>query len=272
MLLKEKVAIVTGIGPGMGRAIALAFAREGAKLAIGARNAKRLDEVAAEIEAAGASVVAVPTDISDRQQCQRLVEETVKSFGAVDILVQNAAHGGDFTQAMDADPDSWRAIMDCNLFGALHLTQFCVPHMKNRGDGRIILINSGAALGPPPAFGAYAASKSALSSLVRSLAVELGNDGIRVNGVSLGLVEGESFGGFAAMLAKSSGRSVDEVFQEVGESLPLGAIPSPEDCAGAVVFLASNLARPITGQNIRVNGGGELEISIVKRASRASAD
>lgn len=268
MLLKDKVAIVTGIGPGMGRAIALACAREGAKLAIGARRAPQLEEVAAEIEAVGAQVIALPTDIADRQQCQRLVEATVKHFGAIDILVQNAAHGGDFTPAASADPDSWRAIMDCNFFGALHLTQLCVPHMKDRGDGRIILINSGAALGPPPNFGAYAASKSALSSLVRSLAVELGGDGIRVNGVSLGLIDGESFGAYAARLAKRSGRSVDEILQEVAESLPLGTIPSPEDCAGAIVFLASDLARPITGQNIRVNGGGELEGSLVKWAAR----
>jgi NAD(P)-dependent dehydrogenase (short-subunit alcohol dehydrogenase family) len=130
------------------------------------------------------------------------------------------------------------------------------------------LINSGVALAPPPAFGAYAASKSALSSLVRSLAVELGGDGIRVNGVSLGLIDGESFGAYAARLAKRSGRSVDEILQEVAESLPLGTIPSPEDCAGAIVFLASDLARPITGQNIRVNGGGELEGSLVKWAAR----
>ncbi|MAE95923.1 MAG: short-chain dehydrogenase [Deltaproteobacteria bacterium] len=255
MLLRDKTAIVTGIGPGMGRAIALAFAREGARLAIGARNEERLAAVAAEIEAAGGEVIAVPTDISDRPQCQRLVEETVKHFGALDVLVQNAAHGGDFTPAATADPDRWREIMDCNFFGALHLTQFCVPYMKDRGEGRIILINSGAALGPPPAFGAYAASKSALSSLVRSLAVELGADGIRVNGVALGLVDGDSFGAYATMLARSSGRSQEEVLAEVGESLPLGAIPSPEDCAGSIVFLASDLARPITGQNLRVNGG-----------------
>jgi len=135
MLLKDKVAIVTGIGPGMGRAIALAFAHEGARLAIGARSADRLEEVASEIEAAGAAVIALPTDISDRQQCKRLVDETVKRFGAIDILTQNAAHAGDLTPAMNADPDSWRAIMECNFFGSLHLTQFCVPHMKTRGGG-----------------------------------------------------------------------------------------------------------------------------------------
>jgi len=270
MLLKDKVVIVTGIGPGMGRAIALACAREGAKLAIGARRAPQLEQVAAEIEAVGAQVIALPTNIIDRQQCQRLVEETVKHFGAIDVLVQNAAHGGDFKTALDADPHRWHTVMDCNFFSALHLTQLCVPHMKGRGDGRIILINSGAALDPPPSMGAYAASKSALSSLVRSLAVELGSDGIRVNGVALGLVDGDSFNAYAERLAKSSGRSIDEIVQEVGASLPLGAVPSAEDCAGTIVFLASNLARPVTGQNIRVNGGGELERSLEKWMAQPS--
>ncbi len=272
MLLKDKVSIITGIGPGMGRAIALAFAREGAKLAIGARNEDRLKEVAAEIEALGAPVIALPTDISDQAQCQRLVEAAVERFDGVDVLVQNAAHGGDFTTAEAADPESWRAVMDCNFFGALHLTQLCVPHMKSRGEGRIILINSGAALVPPPAMGAYAASKSALSALVRSLAIELGTSGIRTNGVALGLIEGASFGAYASMLAQSSGRTAEEVLREVGDSLPLGDIPTPEDCAGTIVFLASDLARPITGQNLVVNGGGWLETSVVRRAAEARAD
>ena len=255
MLLDKKVAIVTGVGPGLGRDIALLFAREGADLVIAARNEERVAELAAEIEALGRQAVGVSTDITDRAACQRLVAGALERFGAVDILVQNGHYDGDYKPIAESDPQDWRDIMEVNLFGAFHLVQAAVPSMVERGDGRIILVNSGASTDPPPTLGAYAASKAALASLVRTLAVELGPDGIRANGVQLGPMTGENFRGYLADQARANGRSYDEELGRWNEQFALRYTPTTEECAGTVLFLASDLARPVTGQSIAVNGG-----------------
>src|SRR5205085_1781888 len=116
-----RVAIVTGIGPGMGRSIALGFARGGVDVALAARRVERLEAVADEIRALGREPLVVPTDITDREACRALVDATVERFGGVDFLVQNGHHEGDWARVVDADPDSWRQIFEVNLFGALHL-------------------------------------------------------------------------------------------------------------------------------------------------------
>jgi len=255
MLLENKIAIVTGIGPGLGRDIALLFAREGADLAIAARNEERLKAVAAEIEALGRDVLAIPTDLTDRAACQHLVTAALERFDRVDILVQNGHYDGDYKIVTDSDPQDWRDIMEVNLFGALHLVQAVVPSMKERGDGRIILVNTGASTDPPPTLGAYAASKAALASLVRTIAVELGPDGIRANGIQLGPMTGANFTGYVENLAKESGRTYDDELALYNEQFALRYTPTTEECAGTALFLASDLARPITGQSIAVNGG-----------------
>jgi len=255
MLLENKIAIVTGIGPGLGRDIALLFAREGASLVIAARNAERLKAVAAEVEAEGRDVMAIPTDITDRAACQRLVSATLERHGQVDILVQNGHYDGDYKIVSESDPQDWRDIMEVNLFGAFHLVQAVVPSMKQCGDGRIILMNSGASTDPPPTLGAYAASKAALASLVRTIAVELGPDGIRANGVQLGPMTGDNFTGYVENLAREAGRTYEEELEIWNQQFPLRYTPSTEECAGTALFLASDLARPITGQSIAVNGG-----------------
>ena len=255
MLLANKIALVTGIGPGLGRDIALLFAREGADLAIAARNTERLSAVAREVEALGRSVLAVPTDITDREACRALVAQTQEHFGRVDVLVQNGHYDGDYKIVDQSDPQDWRDIMEVNLFGALHLVQAVAPGMKARGDGRIILVNSGASTDPPPTLGAYAASKAALASLVRTIAVELGPDGIRANGIQLGPMDGENFRLYLEDLAKAAGRSYEQELAAYNEQFALRYTPTTEECAGTALFLASDLARPITGQSIAVNGG-----------------
>lgn len=255
MLLAGKIAIVTGIGPGLGREIALLFARHGCSLAIAARNPERLASVAREIEALGRPVVARPTDLADRESCRALVDAALDRFGHVDVLVQNGHYDGDYRIVSDSDPQTWRDIMEVNLFGAFHLAQFVIPSMKARGDGRILFVNSGASTDPPPTLGAYAASKAALASLVRTIAVELGPYGIRANGIQLGPMTGENFRGYVEDLARAAGRSYDEELARWNEQFPLRATPTPEECAGTALFLASDLARPITGQSIAVNNG-----------------
>ena len=134
----------------------------------------------------------MPTDITDREACEALVTAAQERFGGVDYLVQNAHHEGDWTAVADADPDSWRRVFEVNLYGALHLAQAGVTAMRERGGGAIVLVNSGAVLLDPPALGAYTTSKAALASLARTLAVEVGQWGIRVNGVFLGGVAGDN--------------------------------------------------------------------------------
>ena len=249
------VAVVTGIGPGMGRSIAVSFAEHGVDVVLASRREERLADVASDVRAVGREPLAVPTDIADQDACRALIDAAVERFGGVDVLVQNGHHDGDYRPILAADPDEWRAIFDVNLFGAMHLVQAAVPVMAGRGGGAVVLVNSGAALRNPPTMGAYAASKSALASFTRTLATEVGPSGVRVNGVFLGPVLGENIDRFGSKAADAAGITLDEYLAGKAADLPLGFIPSPDQCAGAVLFLASDLAAPITGQHLSVNGG-----------------
>jgi NAD(P)-dependent dehydrogenase (short-subunit alcohol dehydrogenase family) len=251
-MLEDKVAIVTGIGPGMGRSIALAFAREGADVVLAARREERCKAVADEIRDLGRVPLVVPTDISDPAQCDVLVDATLEKFGGVDVFVQNGHHPGDWTAAVDAELDSWHEIMEINFFGALKLVQRVVPVMAERGGGRVILVNSGAMLSSPATMGAYSASKAALGSLVRTLSNEVASNGILVNGVTLGPVQGENYSRFAP---GDTDEEKAAAVEERGRGLPLGHIPTPDECAGAVLFFATDLSASITGQHLSVNGG-----------------
>ena len=246
------VAIVTGAGPGMGRAIALGFAVHGVDVVLAARRKERLDAVAAEVRALGREPLVVTADLSQRDDCHAVVEQAVAHFGRLDHLVQNGHHAGDWARIAVADPDSWKHIFDVNFFGAMHLIQAAAPVMHDPAS--IVLVNSGAALRNPPTMGAYSASKSALASLVRTAALELGPR-IRVNGVYLGPVTGESLDTGAASTAAATGVSEEEFFRRRAEELPIRHIPTPEECAGSVLFFASRLAAPVTGQHLSVNGG-----------------
>lgn len=251
-----KVAIVTGVGSGMGRSIALGFARGGVDVVLAARRADRLEAVAKEVRALGREPLVVPTDITDGDACRALVARTLDRFGGVDVLVQNGHHEGDWSTVLDADPESWRRIFEVNLFGALHLVQAAVPHMQERGGGAVVLVNSGAALRTPPSMGAYSTSKGAMANLVRTLALEVGRTGVRVNGVFLGPVDGENLSRSGAGAATAAGLSLEEWLAAKAEAeIPLGHIPTPDECAGAVLFLCSGLAAAVTGQHLSVNGG-----------------
>jgi NAD(P)-dependent dehydrogenase (short-subunit alcohol dehydrogenase family) len=255
MFREGSVAVVTGVGPGMGRSVALGLARRGVDLALGGLDEDTLGAVADEVRALGRDALVVPTDITDPDACNALIDAAVDHFGGVDILVQNAHHPGDWKQVADADPASWRSVFEVNLYGALHLVGRTVAIMRERGGGSIVLVNSGAALLTPKRMGAYSASKAALATLTRTLAKEVGQWNIRVNGVYLGSMMGETLVNASAIRAERAGLSVPELLESRAASaeFPMGLIPTPEQCTGAVLFFVSDLASPVTGQHLSVN-------------------
>lgn len=255
MLLQNKVAIISGIGPGMGRDISLAFAREGAKLAIAARSPGKLKETLDEVRAEGAEAIAVETDISDPEACARLVAAAEKAFGRVDVLVNNAFHQGTYRLIESADLEKWRQPFEVNVLGTLRLTQQVIPLMKKQGGGSIVMINSMVIRDVLPTMADYAASKAALMAATQGLARELGPSKIRVNSVVPGYIWGPSLQWYFGDLAKKRGITPQQVYDEVAADSALRHIPTSEEIAPAVVFFASDLSRVITGQSLDVNGG-----------------
>ncbi len=255
MLLEGKVAIVSGIGPGMGRDISLAFAREGASVALGGRTLSRLEAVAEEVEALGVRAFPVVCDIADEAQCTEAVDSAAKELGRLDILVNNAYDGGDAKLFMDADFDRWRQTIEVNLFGSLAMTRAAVPHLEASGDGRVIMINTMSTQRIQEKWGAYAASKGALQTVTKTLALELGPRGIRVNGIHPGYIYGESVEWYFNHQAEKRGITFQEVYDEVAAETCLKYLPHSEEIAGTAVFFASPLAKPVTGQMIGVNAG-----------------
>ncbi len=188
MLLGDRVAIVSGVGPGLGRHVALALAREGAHVVLAARTAARLEEVAAEVQSAGRRALCIPTDIASREQCERLAAAAQQGFGRIDVLVHNAFRGGPEPPAAEADLEDWRKTFEINVFGSMLLTQAVVPHMREAGGGSIVFVNSMSMRVIQPGFGGYAASKGALMVVAQTLAKELGPYRIRVNSVVPGYI------------------------------------------------------------------------------------
>jgi NAD(P)-dependent dehydrogenase (short-subunit alcohol dehydrogenase family) len=254
-LLEGKVALVSGIGPGMGRDISLLFAEHGADLVLGARTEANVDAVADEVEALGRKAVRLHLDITDRESCAAAVRAAVEAFGRIDVLVNNAFDDGDHRAFEDADLDRWRQAMDTNLFGTLGLTQEVVPVMKEQGDGRIVMINSMSMVKIAPRYGAYVASKAALAGVTKTLAAELGPFGIRVNAVHPGYIWGDKVEAYFRYRADKKGVSFEEEYESVAGDAPLRYLPHSSEIAGSVLFFASDLAKPVTGQALHVNSG-----------------
>ncbi|MGH9184790.1 MAG: SDR family oxidoreductase [Acidimicrobiales bacterium] len=254
-LLDGKVAFVSGVGPGLGREIAIGFAAEGADLVLGARTEAKVAAIADEATALGRKVTGLRLDICGAESCRAAVDEAVADHGRIDILVNNAFHDGDFKRFEDSDLADWRTTMDTNLFGTLQLTQAVVPTMKEQGDGRIVMINSMSAVRMRRNFGAYTVSKAALAAATKLLAVELGGYGIRVNGVHPGYVWGQSVEQYFHHLAERHGITFEQQRDAVASETALGYLPPAGEIARSVLFLASDLSKPVTGQALGVNAG-----------------
>jgi len=225
MELHGKVALITGASRGIGRAVAEAYAAAGAALALCARSAGELEEVAAALRQVGASVVTVPADVSDAAQVERFVGEGLRTFGRVDVLVNNAGIPGPHVPLAEVTPADWASVLAVNLTGPFLCTRAVVPGMRRQGGGSIINVSSWLGRNVMEDWGAYGAAKWGLEGLTRYLALELKRDRIRVNSVSPGMVA-TRMTGFAG--------------------------DAPERVTPLFVYLASDAARHVTGRALDV--------------------
>ena len=255
MLLADKVAIVTGVGAGLGKAAALALAREGATVALVARTESRLEEVAAEIEDLGGSSLVVPGSVANREDCTRIAATVATELGGIDVLVNSAFRGDKSEPFESADLSFWRKVYEVNLWGPLQLAQACLPAMQARGGGSIVNIASMSARLIRPNDGGYSTSKGALLTATKSMAIDLAPYKIRVNAVVPGWIWGPNVQTYVDWQVSSRDITPEAVIAEITEDIPLGEIPPQEDIAEAIVFFASGMSRMITGQSLDVNGG-----------------
>lgn len=244
--LTGKVAIVTGSTKGIGRAIAEALARAGAKVVISSRKADSCEEVAGVIRSEGLTAVAIPCHIGKREDVEHLVSETRSEFGQIDILVCNAAVNPYYGPMAGLSDDAFTKVIDSNVRSNIWLANLVLPEMAERKDGSLIIVSSIGGLKGSLNLGIYAISKAADFQLARNLAVEWGPHNIRVNCIAPGLVRTD----FARTLWENP-----ETLAKAESSTPLRRIGEPEDIAGAAVLLASRAGRWITGQVIVIDGG-----------------
>jgi NAD(P)-dependent dehydrogenase (short-subunit alcohol dehydrogenase family) len=258
VLLTGRSVIISGAGAGLGRALTLAFAREGARILVTDRDGEVVDATVAAARASSgpnSAVEGMTCDITDGAQCAAAAARAIDRNGSIDVLVNDAYHGGDFSTFEHADLDAWAATADVNYIGTLRFCQAVVPQMKAQGHGRIININTQGVEWIQTMFGAYSASKAALQNATRLMATELGPYGIRVNGIHPGPIWGPAIKAHLESLAVDRGVSFDVVYAEWADATCLKYLVPPEDIADAAVLLASDLARAITGQSLFVNAG-----------------
>jgi NAD(P)-dependent dehydrogenase (short-subunit alcohol dehydrogenase family) len=243
--LSGKVAIVTGGGRGIGRAIALGLANSGASVAVASRTQKEVDAVAEEIKRLGGKALAVVTDLTVNEQLENLVHAAVKEFGRVDILVNNAARSF-LRSLMDLREDGWDKVFNTNVKAVWLLSRLVARKMMEQKGGRIINITTVGAEKAELGMAAYGCSKAALKMLTRCMAREWAQFGIQVNAVGPGLTKTD----FSKPIWSNP-----EVAKHVSAAIPMGRLAEAEEIVGSVLFLASDAARFITGHSIYVDGG-----------------
>lgn len=256
MLLSGQVTIITGGGRGIGRAIALRFAREGSAVVLAARTQKEIDSVAAELKASGGKAASIAADVSGESDCQAIASEARKQFGRVDILVNNAGILGPVKPAEETSPEEWDEVIAVNLRAPFLLSRLVLPEMYERRSGAIINIASVAAKAAFQWNSSYAASKAGLVGLTRTLAAEAARKGVRVNAICPGPVpETEMSAMLGKGLAERLHADPDELFKGFLERILQGKPQTAGDIADAALFLASPQAAAITGQTLNVDGG-----------------
>ncbi len=255
MILQDQTVIVIGVGAGLGREIASAALRDGARVVLAARTAEVLEATARELDPSGERVATAVTDVGDGASCEALAGVATERFGSIDALIQVAAYENVFGGLHDTDFENWRKAFDTNVLGALNATRAVAPVMKKSGGGAVVFIGSQSMFKPSMPQAGYAASKGALLSAMYYLADELGADNIRVNMVVPSWMWGPPVQGFVQLRAKNEGRSEEEIVEEIAGGFPLRRMTTDGEVAEVAVFFASDRARAITGQHLMVNSG-----------------
>lgn len=257
MLLKDKVVVISGVGPGMGQALARIAAAEGASVVLAARNQAYLEEVRDDIVGKGGKAVAITCDIADEAQCTALAERAGAEFGGrVHGLVNSAYYHGDWSVIENADPADMAKAFDVNCLGALRLSRAFIPYLRD--GGAVVNVSTMATVRP---FGTehglemgYAVAKSALNTLSKYMATDLGRYGIRVNTCRMGWIHGAPVEGHIQAQV-DAGLAREDVIAAVTREIPIGRIPPEDDCARAVLMMVSDYSRVVSGASLDVNGG-----------------
>jgi len=253
--LKGRVAMVAAASQGLGKAVAMALAREGAKLAMCSRTAGAIESAAEEIRrATGVEVVARAADVTRPEDVRRLVTDTLERFGRIDICVTNAG-GPPAKSFAETTAEDWAAAVDLNLLSVVYLARGVLPVMQKQRWGRVLTITSVAVKQPIEGLVLSNSVRSAVSGLVKTLAHEYGKDNVTVNNVCPGYTRTARLTELAGRLARSEGVALSQVEERWASQVPLGRLAEPEEFANVVVFLASERASYITGVSIAVDGG-----------------
>jgi NAD(P)-dependent dehydrogenase (short-subunit alcohol dehydrogenase family) len=253
--LARRNALVTGAGYGIGREIALALGAAGAHVVLAARSIDALEATASGIKAAGGHATVIPTDVGDPDQVSGLAERVHAELGALDILVSNSGIAGPTAELWRIEPEEWEATFRVNVTGTYLVCRAFLPAMIERHEGSIVAIGSATGKRPMAGRTPYAASKLALVGLVRTLAWEVGPHGLRVNLISPGPTEGERIQKVMERQAAAAGTSLEEARPKLTSGSPLRRFTLASEVADAVLFLASDRARAITGQDLNVSSG-----------------
>ena len=255
MRLKDKVAVITGGGQGIGRGIALALAAEGAHCVLAARTLAALDDTKAEIQSLGREALVVQTDLRVPEDIDALAAATVAQFGHVDVLVNNSGIAGPMTELWKIDPADWDETFNVNVRGVFLTCRAFLPSMIERRTGSVIVIGSPSGKRPLHGRTAYTTGKLGLVGLVRTLAWEVGRFGLRVNLISPSGPEGPRMQAVIRGQAETRGITYEQAHQEFLDLSALGHFTPVEDIGKAAVFLASDDAGSVTGEDLNVSGG-----------------
>ena len=253
-MLDGKVVVISGVGPALGTTLARRCAQDGAELVLAARTAERLDDVAKQITDTGRRAVAVATDITDDKQVVNLVESAMAAYGKADVLINNAFRVPSMKPLAGTTFQHIRDAIELTVLGALRLIQGFTPALAD-ARGSIVNVNSMVIRHSQAKYGAYKMAKSALLAMSQSLATELGEKGIRVNSVAPGYIWGDTLKGYFEHQAGKYGTTVDQVYTAAAANSDLKRLPTEDEVASAIIFLASDLSSGITGQTLDVNCG-----------------
>jgi NAD(P)-dependent dehydrogenase (short-subunit alcohol dehydrogenase family) len=253
-MLDGKIVVISGVGPALGTTLARRCAQDGADLVLAARTAERLDDVAKQITDTGRRAVAVSTDITDEDQVKNLVDSALAAYSKVDVLINNAFRVPSMKPLADTTFQHIRDAIELTVLGALRLIQGFTPALAE-SKGSVVNVNSMVLRHSQPKYGAYKMAKSALLAMSQSLATELGEQGIRVNSVAPGYIWGDTLKGYFEHQAGKYGTTVEQIYDATAVNSDLKRLPTEEEVASAILFLASDLSSGITGHTLDVNCG-----------------